>query len=106
MSVRLWHAVLAASFAVVPAALSAQQAAGPSAAVISMREQWLNPAVNSFTFRDTDKVFESRAVPRSACSLPRRPLPSQNPGPAGRSAASGPARRGGMRCMPASWRRG
>jgi len=66
MSVRLWHAVLAASFAVVPAALSAQQAAGPSAAVISMREQWLNPAVNSFTFRDTDKVFESRAIPRSA----------------------------------------
>jgi CubicO group peptidase (beta-lactamase class C family) len=66
MSVRLWHAVLAAIVAVVPAALSAQQAAGPSAAVISMREQWLNPAVNSFTFRDTDKVFESRAIPRSA----------------------------------------
>lgn len=67
MSVRLWHAVLAASVAVAPVAASAQTAApaGPSAAVISMREQWLNPAVNSFTFRDTDKVFESRAVPRS-----------------------------------------
>lgn len=31
-------------------------------AVIAMRWQWLNPDINSFTFRDTDKVFESRAV--------------------------------------------
>ncbi|GEN99240.1 hypothetical protein NSE01_10730 [Novosphingobium sediminis] len=67
MSVRFWQAVLAAGVALAPIAASAQSAApaGPSAAVISMREQWLNPAVNSFTFRDTDKVFESRAVPRS-----------------------------------------
>lgn len=66
MSVRLWHAVLAASVAFTPVAASAQTApVAPSPAVISMREQWLNPAVNSFTFRDTDKVFESRAVPRS-----------------------------------------
>lgn len=67
MSLRLWQAVLAASVAFAPIAASAQSAApeGPSAAVISMREQWLNPAVNSFTFRDTNKVFESRAVPRS-----------------------------------------
>ncbi|MEI6641752.1 MAG: serine hydrolase [Novosphingobium sp.] len=66
MSLRLWHAVLAASVALAPVAAAAQSApAGPSAAVISMREQWLNPAVNSFTFRDTDKVFESRSVPRS-----------------------------------------
>ena len=72
MSVRLWHAVLAASVAVVPVALSAQTAApnGPSPAVISMREQWLNPTVNSFTFRDTDKVFESRPVPRQAPAWP------------------------------------
>lgn len=66
MSIRLWHAVLAASVALAPMAVSAQSApAGPSPAVIAMREQWLNPAINSFTFRDTNKVFESRAVPRS-----------------------------------------
>ena len=34
-------------------------------AVIAMRWQWLNPEINSFTFRETDRVFESRAVPRS-----------------------------------------
>ncbi len=34
-------------------------------AVIAMRWQLLNPKVNSFTFRETDRVFESRAVPRS-----------------------------------------
>jgi CubicO group peptidase (beta-lactamase class C family) len=71
MHIRLWHAVLAASVALAPVAAAAQSApAGPSAAVISMREQWLNPAINSFTFRDTDKVFESRAVPRSGPVTP------------------------------------
>lgn len=71
MSVRLWHAVLAASVALAPVAAAAQSApTGPSAAVISMREQWLNPAVNSFTFRDTNKVFESRDVPRSGPVAP------------------------------------
>lgn len=67
MPVRLWHAVLAASVALAPIAAFAQSAApvGPSPAVIAMRDQWLNPAVNSFTFRDTNKVFESRDVPRS-----------------------------------------
>ena len=67
MSIRLWHATLAAGVALAPAALSAQSAApiGPSTAVIAMRDQWLNPAVNSFTFRETNKVFESRDVPRS-----------------------------------------
>ena len=70
-SVRIWNAVLAASVALTPVAVSAQLPAPaavpaqPSPAVISMREQWLNPAVNSFTFRDTNKVFESRDVPRS-----------------------------------------
>ncbi|MBO9498119.1 MAG: serine hydrolase [Novosphingobium sp.] len=34
-------------------------------AVIAMRHQLLNPEVESFTFRDTDKVFESRAVTRA-----------------------------------------
>lgn len=71
MSIRLWSAVLAASVALAPVAVSAQTAPdGPSAAVIAMREQWLNPAINSFTFRDTDKVFESRAVPRSGPVAP------------------------------------
>lgn len=66
MSARLWHAVLAASVALAPVATVAQSApAAPSPAVISMREQWLNPAVNSFTFRETNKVFESRDVARS-----------------------------------------
>jgi CubicO group peptidase (beta-lactamase class C family) len=34
-------------------------------AVIAMRWQLLNPDVESFMFRETDRVFESRAVPRS-----------------------------------------
>ena len=42
-------------------------------AVIAMRWQWLNPEINSFTFREDDRVFESRAVPRSGpvWELPR-----------------------------------
>ncbi len=96
MSLRFWQAVLAASVAVAPIAVSAQSAApeGPSPAVISMREQWLNPAVNSFTFRDTDKVFESRAVPRSG---PVWPLAT---GPA----LAMPAHTSGGQSMPyAAW---
>ena len=48
------------------APLAAQDAAadGPSSAVVAMRWQWLNPEINSFTFRDTDRVFEYRTVPR------------------------------------------
>lgn len=46
--------------------------AGPSPAVIAMREQWLNPAVNAFTFRDTNQVFEYRMVRRAG---PVQPLP-------------------------------
>lgn len=34
-------------------------------AVIAMRWQLLDPDVNSFIFREMDKIFESRAVPRS-----------------------------------------
>ena len=44
-------------------------------AVIAMRWQLLNPQVNSFTFRETDRVFESRAVPRSGAVWD---LPSAN----------------------------
>jgi CubicO group peptidase (beta-lactamase class C family) len=47
------------------AAASAGQAAGPSPATVAMRWQWLNPEINSFTFRDTDRVFEHRPVARS-----------------------------------------
>ena len=91
MSIRLWHAVLAASVALAPVAVSAQSApAGPSPAVIAMREQWLNPAINSFTFRDTNKVFESRAVPRSG---PVWPLAT---GPA----LTMPAHQSGGQAMP------
>lgn len=56
------------------APLAAQDApAGPSPATVAMRWQWLNPAINSFTFRDTDKVFEHRPVARSGpvWDLPR-----------------------------------
>ena len=31
---------------------------GPSPAVVKMRWQWLNPEINSFTFRDTDNRLE------------------------------------------------
>jgi CubicO group peptidase (beta-lactamase class C family) len=57
----------------VPAqeAVSAQ----PSPAVVAMRRQWLNPDINSFTFRDTDRVFAHRPVARSGAvwDLPRGP---------------------------------
>jgi CubicO group peptidase (beta-lactamase class C family) len=39
-------------------------AAGPSPAVIAMRRQWLNPEINSFTFRDNARMFETREVKR------------------------------------------
>jgi CubicO group peptidase (beta-lactamase class C family) len=56
--------------------LGAQDAgpAGPSSATVAMRWQWLNPEVNSFTFRDADKVFESRTVAHAGpvWELPRR----------------------------------
>jgi len=61
---------------VLAAPLGAQTPAtgGPSPATVAMRWQWLNPEVNSFTFRDTDAVFESRAVARAGpvWELPRR----------------------------------
>jgi CubicO group peptidase (beta-lactamase class C family) len=61
--------------ALIPSGVAAQvpPAQGPSPAVVKMRWQWLNPEINSFTFRDTDKVFESRPVARSGpvWDLPR-----------------------------------
>ncbi|WAT17436.1 serine hydrolase [Aurantiacibacter sp. MUD11] len=46
----------------------------PSAATIAMRWQWLNPEVNSFTFRNTHEVFAFREVdaPESTGELARR----------------------------------
>lgn len=43
-------------------------------AVIAMRWQLLNPDVESFAFRDMDRVFESRSVPRSGAvwDLPKQ----------------------------------
>lgn len=54
----------------VPPPMPAQ---GPSPAVVAMRWQWLNPDINSFTFRDTNRVFEWRAVERAgpAWDIPR-----------------------------------
>lgn len=43
--------------------------APPSPATIAMRWQWLNPEVNSFTFRNTQDVFAYRMV--DAASAPR-----------------------------------
>lgn len=45
----------------------------PSAATIAMRWQWLNPEVNSFTFRNTQDVFAFRTVtaPAEARELPQ-----------------------------------
>ncbi len=45
----------------------------PSAATIAMRWQWLNPEINSFTFRETKDVFEYRDVQRAGevWELPR-----------------------------------
>ena len=68
--------VLAALAGAAPlSAQPAAPAAGPSPAVVAMRWQWLNPVINSFTFRDTDQVFESRAVERGGpvWDLPRGP---------------------------------
>lgn len=62
MKLRGLTAMAGALIAVMaPLAASAE----PSPAVVSMRDQWLNGSINSFTFRDTDKVFESRRVARS-----------------------------------------
>jgi len=40
--------------------------AAPSAATIAMRGQWLNPEINSFTFRNTQDVFAYRMVDAAA----------------------------------------
>lgn len=47
--------------------------ASPAPAVIKMRQQWLNGDINSFTFRDNDRLFDTRAVKRSGVvwALPR-----------------------------------
>jgi CubicO group peptidase (beta-lactamase class C family) len=66
--------VVATVLAVLLAAPAAA-APAPSPATIAMRWQWLNPEINSFTFRDTDRVFEFRPVARSGpvWDLPRGP---------------------------------
>jgi hypothetical protein len=55
--------LLALGVFALPAPLLAQVASeGPSPATVAMRWQWLNPQINSFTFRETGQVFESRPV--------------------------------------------
>jgi CubicO group peptidase (beta-lactamase class C family) len=53
--------------ALTAASAAAQETASgaPSPAVVAMRWQWLNPEINSFTFREAYKVFESRRVERA-----------------------------------------
>jgi CubicO group peptidase (beta-lactamase class C family) len=46
------------------------QQASPSPAVIKMRQQWLNPEINSFTFRDNDRMFDTLPVKRSGAIWP------------------------------------
>ena len=53
------------AFVGLAAPLAARDGASPSPATVAMRWQWLNPQINSFTFRDTDRVFGSRPVTRS-----------------------------------------
>ncbi|MFC3100100.1 serine hydrolase [Altererythrobacter lauratis] len=45
----------------------------PSAATVAMRWEWLNPAINAFTFRNTHQVFAYRSVaaPETPRDLPR-----------------------------------
>jgi CubicO group peptidase (beta-lactamase class C family) len=76
MSARLASALLVLGALALPGPGTAQTASeGPSPAVVAMRWQWLNPEINSFTFRDTDRVFEYRPVARSGAEwdLPRGP---------------------------------
>jgi CubicO group peptidase (beta-lactamase class C family) len=72
---RMTAAVLAAALALSgckQAAESAEEKAveqpvfALTPAVIAMRWQWLNPEINSFTFRETKNVFEYRDVQRGA----------------------------------------
>ena len=67
-------ALLALYATASPLAAQDPDSTGPSPATVAMRWQWLNPDVNSFTFRDADAVFESRAVARSGpvWELPRK----------------------------------
>lgn len=65
-------AALAAALALVGGKQAGDTVAGPlqeqaselTPAVIAMRWQWLNPEINSFTFRETKDVFEYRDVRR------------------------------------------
>jgi len=65
---RMGRVALAVSLALLATATTASGQAtqqGPSPTVVDMRWQWLNPEINSFTFRDTNRVFEWRPVARS-----------------------------------------
>ncbi|MBT2187042.1 serine hydrolase domain-containing protein [Sphingobium nicotianae] len=68
-------ALLAAQGSPVPAqpATPAPSTTSPSPAVIAMRREWLNPAINSFTFRDNARMFDTRPVRRAGpvWQLPR-----------------------------------
>ncbi len=72
----------------VPRRPALAQAGAVASRYVAMRWQWLNPEINSFTFRDTDKVFESPpgAARRPGGTLERGPragdagrLPGRSP---------------------------
>ena len=62
-----------AATAAAPSAVRTVDSHPPSAATIAMRWQWLNPEINSFTFRETKDVFAFRdvAAPQEAWTLAR-----------------------------------
>ena len=62
-----------AATAAAPPAVRTVDSHPPSAATIAMRWQWLNPEINSFTFRETKDVFAFRdvAAPQEAWTLAR-----------------------------------
>lgn len=64
MTVRKIAGLLASALALLaaPPAAAEEEDIGPSPATIAMRWQWLNPAINAFTFRETWQVFEHRPV--------------------------------------------
>jgi len=68
-------ALLATPVPSATAQTTAQSVSGPSPAVIAMRREWLNPSINSFTFRDNARMFDSRPVKRggSVWQLPGVP---------------------------------
>lgn len=67
----LW--LLAAAHLAIAPAQAQSTSDTPPAPVVTMRQHWLDADINSFTFRNSAQMFETRAVPRAApvWNLPR-----------------------------------